>query len=189
MVYYTVKRNRNTVLYIFLLIILTCFATAGCSNEKSYETGQGKVTVKEDGKKFEVKNEDEGVTVEGDETQGQVKIKTKDGESIISYNKNKLPDNFPKEIPVYSPASVQMTQNMENGKNVMASLTTDDDPGKVMQFYKKAFNQAGWEVKGEMNMGNTSLLQGEKGGKELNVTVNRDQEKTVIALVLSDKQP
>jgi hypothetical protein len=187
MVYYTVKSNHGTVRYIFLVIILTCFFTAGCSREKSYETGQGKVTVKEDGKKFEVKNEDEDVTVEGDETQGQVKIKTKDGESIISYNKNKLPDNFPKDIPVYSPASVQMTQIMGNGKNVMASLNTDDDPVKVMQFYKKAFSQAGWKVKGEMNVGNTSLLQGEKGGKELNVTVNRDQDKTVIALALSDK--
>jgi len=187
MVYYTLKSNHGTVRYIFLVIILTCFVTAGCSNEKSYETGQGKVTVKEDGKKIEVKNEDEDVIVEGDETQGQVKIKTKDGESIISYNKNKLPDNFPKEIPVYSPASVQMTQIMGNGKNVMASLNTDDDPEKIMQFYKKAFSQAGWKVTGEMSVGSTSLLQGEKGGKELNVSVNREQDKTVIALVLAEK--
>jgi hypothetical protein len=36
-------------------------------------------------------------------------------------------------------------------------------------------------------VGSTSLLQGEKGGKELNVSINRDQDKTVIALVLSEK--
>ena len=187
MFYYATKNNGYAVLHISLVIILACFTLSACSREKSIETPQGKVTVKEKGGKFEVKNENEDVTVEGDENQGQVKIKTKDGESIISYNKNKLPDNFPKDIPVYSPAQVQMTQIMENGKNVMASLNTDDDPGKVIQFYKKAFSQAGWEVKGEMNMGNTSLLQGEKGAKELNVTVNREQEKTVIALVLSEK--
>jgi hypothetical protein len=38
-----------------------------------------------------------------------------------------------------------------------------------------------------MNMGTTSLIQGEKGAKELNITVSRDQEKTVIALVMSEK--
>jgi len=187
MIYHTTKNNGGAVLHISLVIILACFTLTACSREKSFETDQGKVTVKENGKKVTVKNKNEAVTVEGDETQGQIKIKTKDGESIISYNKNKLPDNFPKDIPVYSPASVQMTQIMENGKNVMASLNTDDDPGKVMQFYKKAFSQAGWEVKGEMSMGNTSLLQGKKGGKELNVTVNREQGKTVIALVMSEK--
>jgi len=184
---YTEKNNRRHVLHIFLVIILACFTLSACSREKTIETPQGKVTVKEKEGKFEVKNEKEDVTVVGDENQGQVKIKTKDGESIISYNKNRLPDNFPKDIPVYSPAQVQMTQVMENGKNVMASLSTEDDPGKIIQFYKKAFSQAGWEVKAEMNMGSTSLLQGEKGEKELNVTVNRDQEKTVIALVLNKK--
>jgi hypothetical protein len=184
---YTGKNTRRHVLHILLVIILACFALSTCSSEKSIATPQGKVTIKEKEGKIEVKDEKEDVTVVGDETQGQVKIKTRDGESTISYNKNRLPDNFPKDIPVYSPAQVQMTQVMENGKNVMASLNTDDDPGKIIQFYKKAFSQAGWAVKGEMNMGNTSLLQGEKGEKELNVTVNRDQEKTVIALVLSAK--
>jgi hypothetical protein len=184
---YPEKNNRHHVLNIFGVIVLACFTLSTCSREKSIETPQGKVTVQEKEGKIEVKNEKEDVTVVGDENQGQVKIKTRDGESTISYNKNKLPDNFPKDIPVYSPAQVQMTQVMENGKNVMASLNTEDDPGKIMQFYKKAFSQAGWEVKGEMNMGNTSLLQGEKGERELNVTINRDQEKTVIALVMSAK--
>lgn len=184
---YIDNNTRRHVLHISLVIIVACFTLSTCTREKSVETPQGTVTVKEKGGKVKVKNENEDVTVVGDENQGQVKIKTKDGESTISYNKNKLPDNFPKDIPIYSPAHVQMTQIMENGKNVMASLNTDDDPGKVIQFYKKAFSQTGWAVKGEMNMGNTSLLQGEKNKKELNVTVNRDQDKTVIALVLSEK--
>jgi hypothetical protein len=184
---YRLKNNCTSMLHIYAFMILACFTLSACSREKSFETAQDKVTVKENGKKVAIKNENEDVTVEGDETHGQVKIKTKDGESTISYNKNSLPDSFPKDIPVYSPASVQMSQIMENGKNVMASLNTDDEPGKVIQFYKKAFSQAGWEVKGEMSMGNTSLLQGEKGEKELNVTVNADQGKTVIALVMSKK--
>ena len=181
------KKTRCYVLHSSLAVLLACFTLGGCSRERSVEPPQGNVTVKEKAGAVEVKDEKEDVTVVGDENQGQVKIKTKDGESTISYNKNRLPDNFPRDIPVYSPAQVQMTQIMENGKNVMASLNTEDEPKKIIQFYKKAFRQAGWEVKAEMNMGTTSLIQGEKGAKELNITVSRDQEKTVIALVMSEK--
>jgi hypothetical protein len=36
-------------------------------------------------------------------------------------------------------------------------------------------------------MGGTALIQGEKGEKELNVSVNREQGKTVISLVEGNK--
>lgn len=174
--------------YLLLLIpILVILATGACSREKSYETKEGKVTVKEEGKKVEFKGKDEDITVTGDENQGQVKIKTKDGESTISYNKDKLPDNFPKDIPVYSPASVQMSQIMDNGKTVMASLNTTDDMAKVAEFYKKALPQAGWEIKADMNMGNTFLVQGEKGEQSLNVSATKEQDKTIITLALGEK--
>ena len=93
----------------------------------------------------------------------------------------------PKDIPIYQPATVQMSQIMESGETIMASLTADDDIEKVVQFYKKALPEAGWKVSGEMNMGGTALIQGEKGEKELNVTVNKEQGKTVISLVEGNK--
>jgi cytochrome c-type biogenesis protein CcmE len=174
--------------YLFFIVpVMFTLALSACSREKSYETKEGKVTVKEDGKKVQFKGKDEDITVSGDENQGQVKIKTKDGESTISYNKDKLPDNFPKDIPIYSPASVQMSQIMDNGKTVMASLNTTDDMAKVAAFYKKALTQAGWEIKADMNMGNTFLVQGEKGEQSLNVSATKEQDKTVITLALGEK--
>lgn len=172
--------------FLSFLTLATLLLNA-CSNEKSFTTEEGNVTVKEEGKKVEFKGKDENLTVTGNESRGQIKIKTKEGESTLSYNKERLPDEFPNDVPVYTPSTVKMTQILDNGKNATASLNTDDDTAKVAAFYKKGLPQAGWEIKGEMNMGNTFLLQGEKGDKALNVTVNKEQEKTLISLVVGEK--
>jgi hypothetical protein len=127
------------------------------------------------------------VKVEGDENQGQVKIKTKNGESTIVYSHNKLADGFPKDIPIYEPSTVQMSQIMDTGNNLMAHLNTDDDLEKMVQFYKKALPRAGWVVKEEMNMRSIALIQGEKGEKELNVTIKKEQGETTISLVARNK--
>jgi hypothetical protein len=178
---------KQSLYYSVLIGLFIVFNVSGCSREKSVEIDKTKISINDSGKTIEVKNEDEEVKVEGDDNQGQVKIKTKNGESTIAYSNNKLADGFPKDIPIYEPATVQMSQIMDSGKTIMASLKADDDTDKVVQFYKKALPEAGWAVKGEMNMGSTALLQGEKGGKELNVTVNKEQGKTVISLVEGNK--
>jgi len=178
---------KQSVYYAVLIGLFVVFYASGCGSEKSAEIDKTKISINDSGKTIEAKNEDEEVKVEGDENQGQIKIKTKDGESRIVYGNNKLADGFPKDIPIYQPATVQMSQIMESGKTIMASLTADDDIEKVVQFYKKALPEAGWKVSGEMTMGGTALIQGEKGEKELNVSVNREEGKTVISLVEGNK--
>jgi hypothetical protein len=178
---------KQSLYYSVLLGLLVVFNASGCSREQSAEIDKTKISTSDSGKTIEAKNEDEEVKVEGDENQGQIKIKTKSGESRIVYGNNKLADGFPKDIPIYAPATVQMSQIMESGKTIMASLTADDDMEKIVQFYKKALPEAGWKVSGEMNMGGTALIQGEKGEKELSVSVNREQEKTVVSLVQANK--
>ena len=178
---------KQSLYYSALIGLCMVFYGSGCGSEKSAEIDKTKISINDSGKTIEVKNEDEEVKVEGDDNQGQIKIKTKNGESRIVYGNNKLADGFPKDIPIYQPSTVQMSQIMESGKTIMASLTADDDIEKVVQFYKKALPEAGWKVSGEMTMGGTALIQGEKGEKELNVSVNREEGKTVISLVEGNK--
>jgi hypothetical protein len=178
---------KQSLYYSALIGLFIVFNASGCSREKSAEIDKTKISINDRDKTIEVKNEYEEVKVEGDDNQGKIKIKTKNGESNILYGNNKLADGFPKDIPIYQPSTVQMSQIMESGKTIMASLTADDDAEKVLQFYKKALPEAGWKVSGEMNMGGTALIQGEKGEKELNVSVNKEQGKTVISLVEGNK--
>jgi hypothetical protein len=178
---------KQSLYYSALIGLFIVFNASGCSREKSAEVDKTKISINDRDKTIEVKNKDEEVKVEGDDNQGKIKIKTKNGESNIVYGNNKLADGFPKDIPIYQPSTVQMSQIMESGKTIMASLTADDDAEKVLQFYKKALPEAGWKVSGEMTMGSTALIQGEKGEKELNVSVNKEQGKTVISLVEGNK--
>ena len=183
------KMEKRYFLLTFLICtIVTMFTLGACSREKSIETGKGKVTIKEQGKKIEVKTEDGSLTMTGDDKKGQINIKTEEGETInVSYGKGKLPDNFPKDVPIYSPSEVTVSQVVDEEKSVMVSLSSKDDPSIIAKFYKKKLPQEGWKIKNEMSMGNMVIIQGEKGEKVLNVTVNKDDQNTIISLVIGEK--
>ena len=181
-------KKRYFLLTFLICTIITMLSLGACSQEKSIETDKGKVTIKEQGKKIEVKTEDGSLTMTGDDKKGQINIKTEDGETInVSYGKGKLPDNFPKDVPIYSPSEVIVSQVIDEEKSVMVSLSTKDDPSIIAKFYKEKLPQEGWKIKNEMSMGNMVLVQGEKGEKVLNVTVNKDDQKTIISLVIGKK--
>ena len=101
--------------------------------------------VKTEGETIKVTTDEGTLTVTGDAEKGQVNIKTDDGETIeMSYGTKTIPDNFPKDVPVYSPAQIRMTQVVDENKSVI-SLSTSDDVSKVAAFYKKELAATGMD--------------------------------------------
>ena len=179
---------KKSVSFCFILygvcLMFTLFTLASCSRDQSTDNDKMKMTVKNEGEKIKLKTEDATITVTGNDKKGQVNIKTDDGETLeMTYGKNTIPDDFPKDVPIYSPSQVTMSQII-NENNSVLSLHTDDEVSKVAEFYKKELVQQGWSIKNEMTMGTMSLLQGEKGKRALNVTVNHKDKKTVISIVV-----
>ena len=162
--------------------IIATFSIAlvfGCSRkEMTIETGEGKVTFGKDGEGFKIKTDKGTVTMTGD----TFDIKSKEGEAKVSFGQNKLPENVSKEIPIYSPSQVVMSQVLNDGKNVHLSLTTSDDSEKVKKFYEQRMSSGGWNIMNTMNMGPATVLSGSKGDNELNVTLNRNEDQTIISL-------
>jgi hypothetical protein len=182
------RRPLTFFAILSICAVLTVLALGSCNREQSFETDEGKVTVKKEGEKIKVTTDEGTLTMSGDEEKGQVAIKTEEGETLnVSYGKDSLPDNFPKDVPVYSPASVKMTQILDDSKSVI-SLGTQDDVSKVAAFYKKELPAKGWSVKNEMSMGNMSLLHVQKGNRALNVTVNKSDEETIISMVIGETE-
>jgi hypothetical protein len=168
-----------------MFVVCALFTLASCSSEKSSEVAQE--VVKTEGETIKVTTDEGTLTVTGDSEKGQVNIKTDDGETIeMSYDKETIPENFPKDVPVYSPSQVKMTQVIDQNKSVI-SLTTSDEVSKVTAFYKKELEGQGWTLKNEMTMGKMSLIQGEKEGRVLNLTINQKENETSIALVVGTK--
>ena len=154
-----------------------------CSREQSSDAAKGKSAVKTEGETIKVTTDEGTLTVTGDAEKGQVNIKTDDGETIeMSYGKETIPANLPKDVPLYEPSQIKMTQVVDDNRSVI-SLTTSDDLSKVAAFYKKELAQQGWTIKNEITRGTMFIIQGEKGKRILNLTVNQKDNETVISLV------
>ncbi len=184
------KKKSNFILtpvsasfFIFLILIVAC------SSEKTIDSPAGEITVTENKNGIEVKSRDGSLSIEGNEKKGHISIKTDEGENIeVAYNKNKLPADFPKDIPIYTPSTITMSQVMNKGKTAVATLNTSDDSLKVVRFYKKALPLQGWSVEGEMNMGGMVMLQGKKGNTMLNLSVVKGEDGTNITLAKAEEE-
>ncbi len=158
-------KNRYLFSAVVIVAILSITAIWGCrSKPLTIETDEGKITLKHD----------EGL-----------KIKTSD--ATISINQGTLPDNLSKDIPIYSPSDVAMSQVLKGGKNIILALSTKDDSSKVKKFYEDEMSKKGWNINRKMSMGPAFILAGNKGKSELNVTLNQENDKTIISLAYQEK--
>jgi uncharacterized protein YxeA len=172
----------------FLLMALTVFCITGltaCSNEKTVETPQGKVTVKKTAKGVQVKNKDGSMSMEGDDKAGHIKVKNEDGKNIeVSYSAEKLVEGFPADVPIYAGAKVKTSQLMDK-KHAMAMLSTRDSPEETLKFYKAALPNNGWSVENEMTMSGMIMLSGSKGDNKLTVQIVKQGTATNINLTMA----
>jgi hypothetical protein len=171
------------------LRLLTCAALllvagwlAGCSDEKTVATPDGKATVKKTARGVQVKTKDGTVRVEENKKTGTVKVTTDKGDqAVVNTSGGKLVEDFPKDVPVYADAKIVMSQLVE-GKHAVATLTTGDQPEQVLHYYKTVLAQNGWEVNDPMTMGGMIMLRGSKDGRVLSVQIARERGDTTITL-------
>ena len=169
------KKFSMTLFLVFAITLLSFLGA--CNNEKSVETPEGKIIIKENKDGVEVRSADGSLSIQGNENTGHIKIKTEDGDDIeVSYNKDKLAKDFPKDIPIYKPSTVQMSQVFKNGRNAMATFSTKDNFDKVLNFYKDALEKNDWALGGEMSIGGMTMIQGKKGDFSLNLSILKGED-------------
>lgn len=160
---------KNRYLIVILTVaVMAVFMTGACSRSRTIKTDEGEITISEKG--------------------GVVNIKTEEGDAVASFGEGaKLPANLSKDVPIYKPANVIMSQVLGDGDKVMLGLNTKDDSAKVAEFYKRELTQNGWNVRATMDMGSMKMYQGTKGSQKINVTINTDDGETNISLAYSGK--
>ena len=160
-------KNRYFIVVIAVVAAAT-FVMGACSRTKTIKVDGGEITFEKEG--------------------GVVSIKTKEGKAVASFGPGaQLPNNLSKDIPVYKPANVTMSQVMGDGEKVILGLNTKDDSKKVVKFYNEELADKGWKIGNVLSMGPTTILQGKKGSQKLHVTINTDGEETIISLAYSGK--
>jgi hypothetical protein len=110
-----------------------------------------------------------------------MRIQTKDGEMSITSGKSaKIPDNFPKDIPLYKGLALDMAMEVPNGYSL--SYTTKDDMSKVSQWHLNEMTSQGWTKEASMEMGDKRMLVFKKGERGVNLVISADTDQTRISL-------
>jgi hypothetical protein len=127
-----------------------------------------------------------GGKVDVDSESGEVTVKTDQGTWSTS---DKLPANWPSDVPVYPgakvTASVAGAGDQANGS--YASLESSDTVAAVIAWYKKEVPGAGWTVETDAMVSGSLMLSATKSERALSVTVTAEDGNVAIGLVVANK--
>jgi hypothetical protein len=99
--------------------------------------------------------------------------------ATLNINNNKVPDNFPKDFPVYPGSNITSSWTANNFE---LTLTTQDSLDKVSSYYKNKLEENGW--KQELTTANSWVVS--KGKLTGFLSITTDKEKTSVIIILGD---
>ena len=137
-----------------------------------------------------------GAKVDINSDGGVSTIETKEGKMTVSGEGGaKLPDNFPKDIFVYSDAKINMAiSSSSQGEGFSVSYTTAAVESDVFSKYKEEMAKNGWKKDTEADMGeNGKMLNFSKGKSKVLVMIGNDERdnssgKTGVALNVTTEE-
>lgn len=151
--------------------LLLSIAVGGCSRSKTYTSRDGSVTVKQEGK------DASSMTFTG-----------KNGEKVaINLNGGKIPDDYPKDVPLYEGTKVIMANSSSEKHTQHLMLESNDPADKITEYYKKGLDSNGWKIEGTMNMGELNMFTATKENRQLVVQISNSSGKRSISQILTDK--
>ncbi len=97
-----------------------------------------------------------------------------------------LAPNFPADIPILPDSTVTMNQVFKNGLNAIATLTTSENPEKVIQFYEEQIPLKGWDPGKRFNLDTIIMLNGTRDKASLNISITTENETTTINMARTE---
>lgn len=147
-------------------------AMTACQRSGSVSTPDGKVTYQEKGK-----------------DSGSLTVTGKDGQkaTLDFGGAGKVPDDYPKDVPVYKNAKVMMSTSVaeKNGRSLV--LESSDDTAKIAAFYKKELESGGWKIESTVAAGEMNMVTATKDNRQAMIQIIGGEDKRSINQVLSDK--
>ncbi len=140
-----------------------------------------KVDIDSDKGTFSMKTNEGTIEVKGDE--GSYSMKSDKGSFEMKTGEGAgLPDNFPKDVPVYAGLKIEMSMSMAEQDGFTVSGTTPDSIDKISEFYQKESADKGWKEEMNMKQPDTHMLIYKKEGRVLNVVVSKSDDKTSVSI-------
>jgi hypothetical protein len=157
--------NQTTV----ILTVLTLFII-GCGRSSTIQTKDGEVKIEQKGNQatYEVTSKD-----------GKTKVTA--GDSGVA-----LPDNFPKDIPIYKDATVKLSSTQ--GKTMMVHLAVTASMADCAKYYQEQLKEQGWEIETTMNVGDATMTSAKKEKRKCVVNVIKSDKETMIQIMIEEEK-
>ncbi len=161
--------RKNIVVGIGAVIVTV--GGVACRRSATYTVKDGSLTVEQKGKDA-----------------GSMTFTGKNGETVaINMNGGKVPDDYPKDVPLYEGTKVIMSNSASEKHARHLILESKDPADKIADYYKKALDANGWKIEGTMKMGELNMFTASKDNRQLVVQISNSNDKRTISQVLSDK--
>jgi hypothetical protein len=142
---------------------------AGCNRSKTVSTPSGDVKVEES----------------GNAGQSAGTFTGKNGETMtINPAGSKLPDDYPKDVPVAGGAKIVMATSVNDNKSSSLVLESADSFDKTVAFYKKGLADNGWKIDGTISGENMTMLTAVKDTRQLVVQIGESEGKCSVRQTL-----
>lgn len=150
--------------------------TTGCANiaEKAAEKAAEAAAEKATGGKVDI-------------NKGGVTVKGKDGESASFGDSVEIPEDFPKDVPVYEGKVIGA---YTDGKTWTINLETKDAFAKVLKFYKTELEAKGWVMESNMNTNQGGMYAATKDTRRCAATAapqSGDEPSTSVTISITPK--
>ncbi|MCX6911055.1 MAG: hypothetical protein NTY01_23845 [Verrucomicrobia bacterium] len=155
--------SQKTVLSLIALLALSF----GCGKSSTYETKDGQVKIEEKSGQ---------ATYEVTTKEGKLKMAT--GDKSVP-----LPDNFPKDVPIYKGAVVKMAASQ--GAQLVVHIHVAASVADAAKFYQDQLKSQGWEIGTTMNMGDTSMITANKAGRQCAVVAAKEDDGALVQISVS----
>ncbi len=164
----------KSVTLVLAILLAVPFILTGCGKSPEEKAIEKFVEQKSGGK------------VKYDASQGKVTVK--DGDATITSGGNvKVPDTFPKDVPVYPNA--QVLNSVTAADIVHVTLISKDDIEKIVAAYKENMKQQGWKETTALTIGTTVTMAYDKDKRHATVAISQAEKgKTGIQLQVSQKK-
>ena len=182
------------VLFVTLALSI-CVIGTGCGKkaseklaekmiEKSIEKDGGKANVDLSSGKMTISTTDkDGKKYDTTISENKVTVNSKDGTSTFASGDGaKIPDNFPKDVHIYSGANILTVMSIPEGFNL--TMQTKDNCDKVLGVYKSKMGANGWKEESSFNMPPQSMISYKKDTRTANVIVIAEKDSTQINLTV-----
>lgn len=128
-----------------------------------------------------------GIPGMSSDAKGEYTIKSDDGQTVIKSG-GSVPEDFPKDVPIYSGASVvSSVSGLNTGVTGYAvNFETGAAVAEVIAFYKDGLAKSGWKIVSTYNTGDTEMIVAQKDKMATMVSATMVNGKTQFIVTVGN---